>query len=129
MFFFFFVHLGESTSEILQVAIKARARALGPFHPSFDVNKIIYDGLVKTLPDDAHIRANGRLFISVTRIQDGKNVIIDQFKSKEELIKVCSVCVCVHIDNISHWFALVSDCRVGVCPKPLLYNKLFAVVP
>lgn len=79
---------GESTSEILQVAIKARSRALGPFHPSFDVNKIIYDGLVKTLPDDAHLKANGRLYISVTRISDGKNVIINKFKSKDELIKV-----------------------------------------
>lgn len=70
------------------MAIKARSRALGPFHPSFDVNKIIYESLVKTLPDDAHIKANGRLFISVTRISDGKNVIINKFKSKEELIKV-----------------------------------------
>lgn len=70
------------------MAIKARSRALGPFHPSFDVNRIIYESLVKTLPDDAHLKANGRLNISVTRISDGKNVIINKFKSKEELIKV-----------------------------------------
>jgi hypothetical protein len=82
---------GESTTEILQVAIKARARALGPFHPSFDVNKIIYDGLVKTLPDDAHKRATGRLIISVTRVSDGKNVLIDKFDSKEELIRVLTI--------------------------------------
>ncbi len=74
------------------MAIKARARALGPFHPSFDVNRIIYESLVKTLPDDAHLKANGRLFISVTRISDGKNVIINKFKSKEELIKVGVTC-------------------------------------
>jgi len=80
--------LFDITSEILQVAIKARARALGPFHPCFDVNKIIYDGLVKTLPDDAHKRASGRLNISVTRVSDGKNVLINQFDSKEDLIKV-----------------------------------------
>lgn len=86
--FFLPQFLGESTSEILSVAIKARSRALGPFHPSFDVNRIIYESLVKTLPDDAHLKANGRLSISVTRISDGKNVIINKFKSKEELIKV-----------------------------------------
>lgn len=101
--------LGESTSEILQVAIKARSRALGPFHPSFDVNKIIYDGLVKTLPDDAHLRANGRLFISVTRISDGQNVIIDQFKSKEELIKAIQ-CSCF----IPLWSGLVPPKFNGV---------------
>lgn len=68
--------------------MRARARALGPFHPSFDINRILYDLLMRTLPDDAHIRANGRMYISVTRVSDGKNVIINQFKSKEELIKV-----------------------------------------
>ncbi|OTF71417.1 hypothetical protein BLA29_013725 [Euroglyphus maynei] len=68
--------------------MRARARALGPFHPSFDINRILYDLLMRTLPDDAHIKANGRLYISVTRVNDGKNVIINKFKSKEELIKV-----------------------------------------
>lgn len=43
---------------------------------------------MKTLPDDAHIRANGRLFISVTRLSDGKNVLINQYQSKDDLIKV-----------------------------------------
>lgn len=85
----FFCLVGEATSEILKVAIKARSRALGPFHPSFDVNKIIYDGLIKTLPEDAHLRANGKLFISVTRVSDGKNVRLSQFDSKEDLIQVC----------------------------------------
>lgn len=84
----FWLISGESTSDILQVAIKARARALGPFHPSFDVNKIIADLLFKTLPDDAHKRASGRLNISATRVSDGKNVIINKFDSKEDLIKV-----------------------------------------
>ncbi|UXI15896.1 chloride channel protein 2 [Sarcoptes scabiei] len=87
------VPLGASTTEILHVAMRARARALGPFHPSFDVNRIIYDGLVRTLPNDAHIKANGRLYISVTRMSDGKNVIINKFKSKEELIKAIQ-CSC-----------------------------------
>ena len=82
------LYSGESTSHILRVAIKARSRALGPFHPSFDVNKIIKEALVKTLPADAHIRLSNRLFISVTRVSDGKSVILSQFDSKEDLIQV-----------------------------------------
>lgn len=70
------------------MAIKARSRALGPFHPSFDVNKIIYDGLMKTLPDDAHKRATGKLHISLTRVSDGQNVIMSKFETKDDLIKV-----------------------------------------
>jgi patatin-like phospholipase domain-containing protein 2 len=83
--------IGESTSEILQVAIKARHRALGPFHPAFDVNQIIYDGLNKTLPDDCHHKLTGRLYVSVTRVSDGKNVLINQFNSKDDVIRVIAI--------------------------------------
>lgn len=79
---------GESTSQVLKVATEARSRALGPFHPTFDVNKIIRDALEKVLPEDAHIKVNGRLHISVTRVHDGKNVILSVFDSKEDLIQV-----------------------------------------
>ncbi len=83
--------LGETTSEIMKVAIKVRAHALGPFRPSIDLNKMLYEGLVKILPDDAHKRATGRLHISVTRVSDDINVIINQFDSKEELIQVFTI--------------------------------------
>ena len=86
---FVFHNLGPSTTEILSVAIKARSRALGPFHPWFNVNDIIFDGLVRTLPEDAHIKASGQLHISLTRVSDGKNVVVNQYDSKEDLIRVC----------------------------------------
>lgn len=73
------------------MATQARSRALGPLHPTFDVNKIIRDALEKVLPEDAHKRVNGRLNISVTRVHDGKNVILSQFDSKEDLIQVREV--------------------------------------
>lgn len=43
---------------------------------------------MNALPDDAHKRVSGRLHISVTRVSDGKNVILSQFDSKEDLIQV-----------------------------------------
>lgn len=85
--------LAESTSDLLKVAIKARSRALGPFHPTFDVTKILYDALVKALPHDAHKKVSGRLFISVTRVSDGKNKIISHFDSKDDLIQAIQ-CSC-----------------------------------
>ncbi|KAH7643327.1 patatin-like phospholipase domain-containing protein 2 isoform x1 [Dermatophagoides farinae] len=60
---------------------------------SLNINRLLYDRLKLKLPNDAHIRANGRLYISVTRISDLKNVIINQFKSKKELIKALQ-CSC-----------------------------------
>lgn len=38
------------------------------------------------MPDDAHIRVSGKLHISLTRICDGKNVIVSQFESKQDLL-------------------------------------------
>ena len=66
---------------------------MGPFHPTFDVNKIITDALHKVLPEDCHKRVNGRLHISVTRVSDNKNVILSRFDSKEDLIQAV-LCSC-----------------------------------
>ncbi|XP_029161646.1 patatin-like phospholipase domain-containing protein 2 [Nylanderia fulva] len=48
---------------------------------------MILEFLQKLLPDDAHIRVNGKLHISLTRVYDMKNVIISQFDSREDLIQ------------------------------------------
>ncbi|XP_024883634.1 patatin-like phospholipase domain-containing protein 3 isoform X3 [Temnothorax curvispinosus] len=79
--------LGEMTSNVLRVAREARQRTLGPFSPSFNVQEILLDSLRKFLPDDAHTRVNGKLHISLTRVYDGKNVIVSQFNSKEDLLQ------------------------------------------
>ncbi|XP_024941602.1 patatin-like phospholipase domain-containing protein 2 isoform X2 [Cephus cinctus] len=71
--------LGEITSNVLRVAKEARQRTLGPFSPSFNVQKF--------LPEDAHLRVNGKLHVSLTRVYDGKNVIVSQFTSKEDLLQ------------------------------------------
>ena len=47
--------------------------------------------LLQFLPDDAHIRVNGKLHISLTRVYDGKNVIVSQFNSKDDLMQVRKV--------------------------------------
>lgn len=42
---------------------------------------------MQILPEDAHIRVNGKLHISLTRVYDGKNVIVSQFDSREDLLQ------------------------------------------
>ncbi|CAH0560430.1 unnamed protein product [Brassicogethes aeneus] len=79
--------LGDVTSNILSVAIEARKKSLGPFHPTFNVHNILLDCLEKFLPEDAHHRVNGKLHISLTRWYDGKNVIVSQFDTRQELIQ------------------------------------------
>ncbi|XP_050303227.1 1-acylglycerol-3-phosphate O-acyltransferase Pnpla3-like isoform X3 [Anthonomus grandis grandis] len=79
--------IGQTTSDILRVATEARKRSLGPFNPSFNIHQLLLEGLEKFLPDDAHIRVSGKLHISLTRVYDGKNVLVTQFDTREELIQ------------------------------------------
>ncbi|XP_053141560.1 patatin-like phospholipase domain-containing protein 2 isoform X1 [Hemicordylus capensis] len=81
--------LGEAGANIIYVSKEARKRFLGPLHPSFNLVKIIRTCLYKTLPENGHELASGRLGISLTRVSDGENVILSEFNSKEELIQAC----------------------------------------
>lgn len=87
------VPLGETTTYVLRVAVRARQRALGPLHPGFDINGIIHDGLCKLLPENAHKLCSGRLHVSLTRVSDGKNVLLSQFESREHLVEALK-CSC-----------------------------------
>ncbi len=43
------------------------------------------------LPEDAHERCNGRVFISITRIENGllKNEMVSHFESREDVLQCC----------------------------------------
>ncbi|KFO70598.1 Patatin-like phospholipase domain-containing protein 2, partial [Cuculus canorus] len=82
----------QACADVLALAKEARKRNLGPLHPSFNVIKIIRDGLMRNLPENAHQLSSGRLCISLTRVSDGKNALISNFNSKEEVVQalICS---------------------------------------
>ncbi|CAK9825101.1 Patatin-like phospholipase domain-containing protein 2 [Anthophora retusa] len=81
------LNLGDITSNVIEVAREARQRTLGPFSPSFNVQELLLESLQKFLPDDAHIRVSGKLHVSLTRVYDGKNVIVSQFSSREDVLQ------------------------------------------
>lgn len=93
MEFVFHLILGEMTSDFFRVVNEARSHSLGPFSPKFNIQTCLLRGLQKFLPDDAHERVNGRINISVTRVYDGKNVIINQFNSREDVLQAL-LCAC-----------------------------------
>lgn len=76
------------TSDFFRVVNEARSHSLGPFSPRFNIQTCLLEGLQKFLPPDAHERVNGKLHISLTRVYDGKNVIVSQFNSREDLLQV-----------------------------------------
>uniref|UniRef100_A0A146LPE6 triacylglycerol lipase n=1 Tax=Lygus hesperus TaxID=30085 RepID=A0A146LPE6_LYGHE len=73
-------------NDMLDLVKEARNRTLGPFSPSFNLSKVMREKLWNILPKDVHVQVRGRLRVSLTRVCDGKNVIISDFDSKEELI-------------------------------------------
>lgn len=85
--------LGEMTSDFFRVVNEARSHSLGPFSPRFNIQTCLLEGLQKFLPADAHERVNGKLHISLTRVYDGKNVIVSQFHSREDLLQAL-LCAC-----------------------------------
>ena len=87
------LHLASFTTGILRVAIDARARVLGPLHPSFDINLLLRNALEQGLPDDVHLIVNDKLHISLTRLDNLENVIVNRFDSKEDVIQAL-ICSC-----------------------------------
>ncbi|CAB0036130.1 unnamed protein product [Trichogramma brassicae] len=79
--------IADMTSQLLRLAKEARTRTLGPFSPSLNVQHFLLDSLQKLLPDDAHLRVSGKLHISLTRVYDGKNVIVSQYNSREDVLQ------------------------------------------
>ncbi|XP_008309717.1 patatin-like phospholipase domain-containing protein 2 [Cynoglossus semilaevis] len=80
-------------ADVLKMAGEARSHRLGVFHPTFSLLRRVHDSLLERLPEDAHLKASGKLCVSLTRVADGKNVLVSEFDSRDELIQVLT-CSC-----------------------------------
>uniref|UniRef100_A0A8C6RA56 Acylglycerol transacylase n=2 Tax=Nannospalax galili TaxID=1026970 RepID=A0A8C6RA56_NANGA len=87
------VPLDQTLEILMDLVRKARSRNIGTLHPFFNLNKCIRDGLQETLPDNVHQLISGRICISLTRVSDGKNVLVSDFHSKDEVVDAL-VCSC-----------------------------------
>uniref|UniRef100_A0A671LA87 PNPLA domain-containing protein n=1 Tax=Sinocyclocheilus anshuiensis TaxID=1608454 RepID=A0A671LA87_9TELE len=84
--------------QLLEFARFTKQHPLGLLSPTVDIFRWLEVTLQRCLPDNAHTLASGRLHISMTRISDGKNVIVSEYNSSDELIKalLCSCFVPVY---------------------------------
>ena len=96
---------------VAKVAYEIKSNKFGPFQPGFNINKMMKYSLEKylikfinnifynemfmwetftnrILPADAHKKCSGRLHVSLTSAKNGKNLIVNKFNSKEDLIQV-----------------------------------------
>ncbi|XP_068627563.1 uncharacterized protein [Battus philenor] len=81
------IPIGEITSDVLRIVGEARAGSLGPFSPSFNIQNVLLASMQRHLPPDVHKVVSGRLHISLTRVYDGKNVIVSEYPTREDLLQ------------------------------------------
>ncbi|XP_058424166.1 1-acylglycerol-3-phosphate O-acyltransferase PNPLA3-like isoform X3 [Diceros bicornis minor] len=71
---------------IMDLCRSARSRNIGIFHPSFSAGRSIRENLHRHLPANVHQLISGKMFISLTRVSDGENVLVSDFQSKDEVV-------------------------------------------
>nr|XP_027237549.1 uncharacterized protein LOC113828736 [Penaeus vannamei] len=84
---------------LLATAKASRSFFLGPLNPAFPIEEPLLKNLLKILPEDAHLRASGRLYLSLTRANTLTNEVVNQYKSREELVR--AVLCCCFLPGIS----------------------------
>lgn len=77
---------GNTMQEALQVT-KILAENCRSNGTAFRLESVLKDVLEKFLPDDLHIRCNGRIRVAITRLSwRPRGLLVDQFDSKEDVI-------------------------------------------
>lgn len=87
------VPLSICVKYIFDVSMKVRNGILGPMSPDLNIVKLLHDRMSLMLPPDAHLHCDGRLNVSVTRFDNGQNVLLNRFNSREELLQAL-MCSC-----------------------------------
>ncbi|KAM4883366.1 1-acylglycerol-3-phosphate O-acyltransferase PNPLA3 [Thomomys bottae] len=87
------VPLDRTLMSLVDLVRKARSRNIGALHPSFDLVKNLRDGLHAQLPPNVHQLVSGKMYISLTRVSDGENVLVSDFQSKDEVVDAV-LCSC-----------------------------------
>ncbi|XP_059969258.1 1-acylglycerol-3-phosphate O-acyltransferase PNPLA3 [Mesoplodon densirostris] len=85
-FFLSGVPLEQTLQAFVDLVRSARSRNIGVLHPSFSLSRHVRDGLQRYLPDNVHQLLSGKMVISLTRVADGENVLVSDFRSKDEVV-------------------------------------------
>lgn len=74
---------------VADVVNLAKSYKLGAFDPEFMIGDKVRECFEKLLPEDAHIRCSGRLFVSCTKVgvTGRKPVIFSQYATRQDVIK------------------------------------------
>ncbi|KAJ8258031.1 hypothetical protein GJAV_G00192380 [Gymnothorax javanicus] len=81
------INVDDCLEEAIKLTHSLSRRMVGLLHPNADLGQGIERALHRMLPENAHALASGRLQITVTRMSDGKQVVISEFHCREDVIQ------------------------------------------
>ncbi|KAM9327637.1 patatin-like phospholipase domain-containing protein 4 [Pholidichthys leucotaenia] len=70
-----------------RLAESVRQQRFGAITPGYDFMLTLREGIEEILPSEAHSLAHDCLYVSLTHSESGKNYIVSNFTSREDLIK------------------------------------------
>lgn len=73
------------------MAEEVKSKPLGALTPGYNLLDSIRTFLDLMVPEDAHKTATGKLYISLTNITTKKNILVNEYESREHLIQVTIV--------------------------------------
>lgn len=74
---------------LIEVSEEVTKQTFGALTMNFGLIEVLEQILEKFLPENAHELCHDRLWISLTMLQPRKNVIMSNFKTRQNLLKVC----------------------------------------
>lgn len=72
----------------LELAATVRKQRFGAFKSGFRLSNHVEKMVDSVLPDNAHETASGRVYLSITGKNNGKNYVISKYSSRADLIQV-----------------------------------------
>ncbi|KAM5251082.1 patatin-like phospholipase domain-containing protein 5 isoform 1-T1 [Hipposideros larvatus] len=134
--------MGESVdfpcSQLMVLVKQVEQLSLGVFHPAFAPIEHIKQKLQAFLPANIHLLASQRLGVSLTHWPDGRNVMVTDFSSRDEVIQavICSLYVPFYCGIIPPEFrgeryldgALSNNLPLADCPNTITVSPLHGTV-
>lgn len=99
--------LEASVQFVMYLASKVHGKMFGPFNFEFDPVARIRKTFMAHLPPNAYKIASGKLHISLTRVSDWENVIINEFSSNKELVDVSITHLSMYTTDLYHIFFIL----------------------
>ena len=76
----------EMARNIVKLALVCSEHVLTTLTPSFNLSKVMREGMEEMLPDNIHLLVRDRLHISMTKVWDRSNLAVNSFNSRAELL-------------------------------------------